>query len=232
MTDSPPTDQPWCWQSRELRSSDAWRSQGINVRRLIDFLLLEHMRHGGKRNGLLKAPYKQLVAFGLGSRHLANAIREAEDLGLVDRRTAEVKRGSVLEPTLYAITWLPLHDGSPASNRWQAYRNPDLAPLVSPKTRNSPAKGSASPPAKGSATRGDGTRKRECGEERSSPPAKGSVPYRKTSNHGGDITPTYQAASAGPRGCTVAASLATAEQPSPGKPAETEPPLRLVVAGR
>jgi hypothetical protein len=232
VSDSPPSDQPWCWQSRELRTSDAWRSQGINVRRLIDFLLLEHMRHGGKRNGLLKAPYKQLVTFGLGSRHLADAIREAEELGLVDRRTAEVKRGSVLEPTLYGLTWLKLHDGTPASNRWRNYRNPSLAPVALPKVGNSPAKGSASPPAKGSATRGDDTRKRECGKRRPGPPAKGNAPYRRASNQDGADTPIYQADAGHLRNRSPRASVATVEPCSPGRHPEADVPLRLVVPAR
>ena len=36
----PPKGEPWCWETRELRASDAWRSAGINARRLIDFLLI------------------------------------------------------------------------------------------------------------------------------------------------------------------------------------------------
>jgi hypothetical protein len=48
--------EPFVMLPRELIASDAWRSLGINGRRLIDFLLLEHMGHGGKENGKLKAP--------------------------------------------------------------------------------------------------------------------------------------------------------------------------------
>ena len=80
----PPNDIPWVWQSRALRQSAAWRSAGINARRFIDFLLLEHMKHGGQANGRLKAPQRQLEKFGIGARYVIGAIREAEDLGLVD----------------------------------------------------------------------------------------------------------------------------------------------------
>src|SRR5690242_16231849 len=76
--------EPWVWQTRELRASDAWRSAGINARRFIDFLLLEHMNHGGKENGLLKAPHRQLEDFGIGARRITDTIREAEGLGLVE----------------------------------------------------------------------------------------------------------------------------------------------------
>ena len=57
----PPKGEAWTWQTLELRSSDAWRAAGINARRFVDFLLLEHMRHGGKANGKLKAPHRHLT---------------------------------------------------------------------------------------------------------------------------------------------------------------------------
>lgn len=38
---------------RTLMESDAWRSLGINERRVVDFLLIEHMSHGGRKNGAL-----------------------------------------------------------------------------------------------------------------------------------------------------------------------------------
>src|SRR5882762_4409079 len=83
----------------ELVISDAWRSAGINVRRFLDFLMHEHHSHGGSENGLLKAPYEQLEAFGVGARHLAATIRTAETLGLVD-----CHRGGMRVVTLYTLT--------------------------------------------------------------------------------------------------------------------------------
>jgi hypothetical protein len=68
---------------RALLTSDAWRALGINARRLIDFLLIEHMRHGAKENGRLLAPRRQLEAFGIGEHFVSRAIEEAERLGLV-----------------------------------------------------------------------------------------------------------------------------------------------------
>ncbi len=142
----PPSGEPWVWLTRELLSSDAWRSLTVNSRRFIDFLLLEHMRRGGRDNGKLKAPYRQLVAFGISSRLVAAHIREAEELGLVD-----CCRGGMRIATGYAVSWLPLYDGTPATNRWRTYRNPALPPMPQPKSRNLPAKVSAGLPAEVSA---------------------------------------------------------------------------------
>ncbi len=83
VKNKPPDGQQFIWLTRELLMSDAWRSQGINTVRFIHFLLLEHLRHGGQENGKLKAPRRQLRAFGIGARHVSTAIAEAEKLGLV-----------------------------------------------------------------------------------------------------------------------------------------------------
>ena len=41
---------------RDLLESEAWRSLSVNAWRLLNFLMIEHMKHGGKGNGRLLAP--------------------------------------------------------------------------------------------------------------------------------------------------------------------------------
>jgi hypothetical protein len=98
---------------RDVLASDSWRLLSINARRFIDFLMIEHMRQGGRRNGFLLAPQRQLYAFGIGEHFVTGAIAEAERAGLVD-----CKRGIGRRPSYYALTWLPLADGTAPSNRW------------------------------------------------------------------------------------------------------------------
>jgi hypothetical protein len=112
MTDKPP--KGFVMLPRELLESTAWRSLSINARRLLDYLMIEHMGHAGKRNGFLLAPWRQLVAFGIGDHFVDGAVTEAERVGLVDCR-----RGTGKRPSVYALTWLPLSDGSAPSNRWR-----------------------------------------------------------------------------------------------------------------
>jgi len=109
----PPRGKPWTWVTRDLLGSEAWRSMAVNTRKLVDFLMLEHMSQGGRENGRLMAPRQQLEAFGIGARHISPAIEEAVDLGLV-----EVRRGTGRRPSVYALTWLPLHDGTMPCARW------------------------------------------------------------------------------------------------------------------
>jgi hypothetical protein len=103
---------------RDLLSSPAWQAQSINCRRLIDFLMFEHMRCGGKKNGLLVAPRRQLCAAGINNGdRVTEAINEAEQLGLID-----IERGDRRRPNRYALTWLPLYDDTAPCNRWREYR--------------------------------------------------------------------------------------------------------------
>lgn len=80
----PPEGQPWIWHQLDLLQSPAWRGRSINCIRLIEFLLIEHMGHGGMENGRLAAPYNHLVAFGITRRLIPGAISEAEERGLID----------------------------------------------------------------------------------------------------------------------------------------------------
>jgi hypothetical protein len=112
----PPKGEAWVWLTRELLASDAWRAMSGKARKAVDFLLLEHMSHGGRANGKLKAPHRQLRKFGIGTAFTGPAMLECEQLGLIDSH-----RGGGRVATVYTLTWLPLHDGTQASNRWREY---------------------------------------------------------------------------------------------------------------
>jgi hypothetical protein len=47
----PPEGQPWVWQTAELLGSPAWKAMGINARRLVEFLQIEHCAHAARENG-------------------------------------------------------------------------------------------------------------------------------------------------------------------------------------
>jgi len=103
---------------RALLQSDAWRTLGINERRVADFLMLEHMRHGGRKNGDLIAPQRQLVQHGIGGRFIAAAFHSLETRGLV-----RCRRHDAYSPNTYELTWLPCR-GGPAVNDWQQFHEP------------------------------------------------------------------------------------------------------------
>lgn len=116
---SPPIGEPWVWQTRALLSSPAWRAQSVNCRRLIDFILVEHMNHSGLENGNLKATYDQLVDCGLTRSEIRSATEVAEFLGLL-----KVIRGGrwaeTNQPSIYRLIFLPTApDMQPPTNEWK-----------------------------------------------------------------------------------------------------------------
>jgi hypothetical protein len=106
--------EPFIILPRSLLFSKAWQSMSIHTRRLLDFLMVEHMRHGGRKNGFLVAPRDQLNLWGIGKHFVSGAIEDAEYVGLIDRTRSKGRA-----PSRYALTWLPLADGTAPSNRWQ-----------------------------------------------------------------------------------------------------------------
>lgn len=116
-TMKPPKGEPWVWITRELFESEAWQSLTLNGRRFVDFLLIEHMNHAGRENGRLKATRRQLAAFGINTHRISAIIAEVEAAGLVD-----CYRAGMRVATTYTLTFYPLPDGTPASNRWKQKR--------------------------------------------------------------------------------------------------------------
>lgn len=110
------TDEPFAKLPRVLLESMAWRSLSLQARRLIDFLLIEHMRHRGRENGRLLAPRRQIEAYGIHPSLVSAAIDEAERVGLID-----CKRGVGRRPNIYGLTWLPRGPGEPPTHRWRQH---------------------------------------------------------------------------------------------------------------
>ncbi len=115
---SPPRGKPWIWLTYEMLSSLAWRSLSANGRRLLDFLLVEHCRHAGRRNGELLATHKQLREYGLTADCIRKAIDECVVLGFVEcqhgGRWAKTNR-----PSTYRLTFYEDCNGNAATNDWK-----------------------------------------------------------------------------------------------------------------
>lgn len=129
------TSEAFAKMPRDLLESTAWRSLSIHARRLIDFLLIEHLRHRGRENGRLFAPRRQLETFGIAAHFVSTAIEETERVGLVDCR-----RGIGRRPNVYGLTWLPRGD-EPPTHRWRQHEitaKQVMADRKAAKTRKKP----------------------------------------------------------------------------------------------
>ena len=118
---------------RDLIESPAWLTMPVNTKRFIEFLELEHLRHGGRENGELLAPYNQLMAFGISRRLIPATISDAVTRGLVEvtHRGRSHHFGRKVDPSRYRLTYLQWilrgatgPDWIPPTNDWRAYRPP------------------------------------------------------------------------------------------------------------
>jgi hypothetical protein len=116
----PPEGTSWCWLTAEMLESPAWRALTGNAIKVVLRIALEHLKHGGVENGLLPVTYQDFVRWGVRRNAIREAIVVAINLGWIDKTTTgEVPwRGDIRKPSTFALTWLPQHDGAPASNRW------------------------------------------------------------------------------------------------------------------
>lgn len=103
----PPEGVAWIWHTIELRASPAWKARSVQCARLLDFLEMEHMRHGGAENGFLNATYSQLTAAGIPRKFVSAAIAEAEALGLLDAHKGIRWSRTQSQMTSFRLTYLP-----------------------------------------------------------------------------------------------------------------------------
>jgi hypothetical protein len=86
---------------RSVLESPGLALLSINGHRLLNFIMREHLRHGGKCNAFLQAPRRQLVEFGIGSHYISAAIEEVERAGLI-----LCEHGTGRRPSFYGLAWL------------------------------------------------------------------------------------------------------------------------------
>lgn len=126
---APPEGEGFIWHTRELLLSPAWRARSINCVRLLEFLEIEHLAHGGFENGSLLAPFDQFKRFGITRRLIPEAIREAERLGLVVVRRGKIRGQKQPKASRYKLTYLwtrtesdGVKDWHEPSDEWKRYR--------------------------------------------------------------------------------------------------------------
>jgi hypothetical protein len=69
---------------RQMIESPAWRALSLAARKALDRIEIEHMNHGGVENGKLPVTYQDFEAWGVHPRFVAPALRELEELGIIE----------------------------------------------------------------------------------------------------------------------------------------------------
>src|SRR5829696_3987549 len=119
----PPPGEPFVWLTKKMLESAAFRCLSGGAHKIIARIAIEHMGHGAGLNGALPVTHNDFFAFGIRRRSILDFLVEAIALGFVDRTQQGTRRFGDFEwaPALYRVTWLPTHNGQPATNEWARF---------------------------------------------------------------------------------------------------------------
>lgn len=113
----------WGWLTVEMLTSDAWRALSGPAVMVLMRILVEHVSHGGGENGELIVTYDDFVAYDVRRGSIRPAIALLVKLGWIDvEAPGRFGCGIGRRAARYRLTWLPMRDGAPATNRWKSYR--------------------------------------------------------------------------------------------------------------
>lgn len=93
-----------------LLQSPAYQGLNMAAMRVLTFLQIENLTHGGVENGRLHAPHRQLIATGIGKAHVKPALDMLEAFGLIARTSDGKRLGGRPNAARYGLCWLPFHD--------------------------------------------------------------------------------------------------------------------------
>ena len=127
----------------EMLASPAWIALSPNGRRVVDRLIVENGRHGGKENGRLPCTYADFIGAGIRDGSVSDAIREAVALGFVKVvERGRAGNGEFRRAALYELTFL-FKLGRRPSNEWASIETTGDAARVSAEARTKRARRSA-----------------------------------------------------------------------------------------
>lgn len=128
----PPQDSSWCWFTREMLASPAFRALSPKAVSILMRAALEHVAHAGTENGALVLTYEDARRdCGISNRNaISQAFRELDTVGFLK---AEVKGGrsfgDIRRPSRFRLTWLPSQrpELAPPTNEWKAFDSRESA---------------------------------------------------------------------------------------------------------
>lgn len=104
-------EEAFVGEPMSLLESPGYQALNFPAFKILAFLKLEHVRHGGAENGRLMAPHRQLQALGISPRHIKPALAMLEAFGVIRCTTDGARLGGRPNAAKYALTWLPTCDG-------------------------------------------------------------------------------------------------------------------------
>lgn len=121
----------WGWITREMLESEAFIALSPSALRVLMRLWIEHMADGGQENGRLPCTYDDFQRYGVRRSSIKRAIMLVVALGFADIEIeGRAGHGVGRAPTTFRLTWLPVRDGSRATNRWKAVKSREQAEAI------------------------------------------------------------------------------------------------------
>ena len=96
----------WVPHRLDLVQSPAWHLAPVPLRRILDRLEIEHLRHGGKLNGELFVSHRQFTVAGISRRKITVTMTLGEDLGLIEIIKPDDPVGDLRAAHSYRLTYL------------------------------------------------------------------------------------------------------------------------------
>jgi hypothetical protein len=112
-------DGPWIKLRLEMLASPAWIALGPAAKRVIERLVIEHLRHGGRDNGHLICTHRDFADYGIRYPSIAPAIRQAVDLGFVEITERGWRAAGYGKPAKYRLTFIL--DANP-TDEWKQFK--------------------------------------------------------------------------------------------------------------
>lgn len=120
-------EEAFVGEPMSLLESPGYQALNFPAFKILAFLKLEHVRHGGAENGRLLAPHRQLQALGIGPRHIKPALAMLEAFGIIRVTTDGERLGGRPNAARYALTWLPTCDGQLPTEAYRKVTRDDVS---------------------------------------------------------------------------------------------------------
>jgi hypothetical protein len=109
--------------------SPSWQLAPRPLKRMLERLEIEHLRHGGFNNGELFVSYGQFVEAGMSRRSIKPTQQLGADLGLMEVIQNE-GAGDIRAPNAYRLTYVPAKGKKNPSDDWKSITEERARTLV------------------------------------------------------------------------------------------------------
>lgn len=122
----------WIPHRLEMLLHPGWRKAPIPLKRILERLEIEHLRHGGFKNGELFVSYLQFVEHGISKRSIRSTLKLGEDLGFLEViQGQETVQSDIRPANSYRLTYVNAIGKRNPSDDWKRLSEGDVDQFIS-----------------------------------------------------------------------------------------------------